>query len=133
MRLCICVIVVAGFVFFSCGQGGKAPKDLLSREQMVPIVYALMLSDEYSLQKKVSDSSIVLPDFKAEKFQQVFNLYKTTRQSFVESFQYYEGRPDELKVIFDSVDAIASRRRYEKLRPVIQPSPQKTDTPRIIK
>ncbi|GAO45695.1 DUF4296 domain-containing protein [Flavihumibacter petaseus] len=125
-----CIVLLALLVITGCGrQKEKSPA--LSRQQMVPIVYGLMLADEYSLQRSIKDSSLVVKEFRAEKYLQVFDLNKTDRKTFVASLQYYEGHPDQLKAIFDSVEAVATRRRYEKYAGE-KPAPLKDRKPKTV-
>lgn len=120
MKTPICAIVLAFVVLISgCNNGGEKPA--LSQAEMVPVLYGLMLADEYAQQLEFKDSTKKAKNVRAEKYQQVFGLYKTDRKTFTASFQYYEGRPNELKTIFDSVDALAVRYRIQKF---VTPTPK---------
>lgn len=92
------------------------PKPVLSAMEMVPVVYDLMLADEYGQSLKVKDSTMAIDQFRSEKYQQVFDLHKTNQADFAISYKYYLGHPDEMKQIIDSVDARANRNRLELMR-----------------
>ncbi len=112
--------VVYGLVLMLLAAGckdtrGDAP--VLSQAQMVPVIYELMLSEEYSRQHSVKDSTVPVDVFRNEKYAQIFRLRNVDTAAFITSYTYYLGHPDELKAIFDSVQATATRRRLELMHP----------------
>lgn len=90
---------------------------VLSQAQMVPVIYELMLSEEYAKQHSVKDSTVPADVFRNEKYAQVFRLNKVDTAAFTTSYKYYLGQPDEMKAIYDSVQATATRRRVELMHP----------------
>lgn len=92
-------------------------KPVLSQAQMVPVIYELMLSEEYAKQHSVKDSTVPADDFRNEKYAQVFRLNKVDTAAFTTSYTYYLGHPDEMKAIYDSVQATATRRRLVLMHP----------------
>ena len=90
---------------------------VLSNKQIVPIVYDLMLTDEFTMQLKGKDTTYDLSVNRSEKYDQVFRLHKIDFKTFSDSYKYYLGHPDELKVVFDSVEALATRRRLQIMNP----------------
>lgn len=94
---------------------GDAP--MLTQAQMVPVIYELMLSEEYARQHSVKDSTVPADDFRNEKYAQVFRLNKVDTAAFTTSYTYYLGHPDEMKAIYDSVQATATRRRLVLMHP----------------
>jgi hypothetical protein len=105
-----CIIILA-----ACNSNKKGDHPALTKSEMVPVVYQLMLTDEYTTQMKMRDSNLVLKNIRENKYEQVFRLNKTNRTDFESSYQYYLGHPDELKIIFDSVEATATRKRIERM------------------
>ncbi len=92
-------------------------KPVLSQAQMVPVIYELMLSEEYAKQHSVKDSTVPADVFRNEKYTQVFRLNKIDTADFTTSYNYYLGHPDEMKSIYDSVQATATRRRLALMHP----------------
>ena len=90
---------------------------VLSNKQIVPIVYDLMLTDEFTMQLKGKDTTYDLSVNRSEKYDQVFRLHKIDFKTFSDSYKYYLGHPDELKVVFDSAEALATRRRLQIMNP----------------
>lgn len=118
-RLAIIVCIAASYI--ACTNKNKIPADIIPKEQMTKLIWDVMLVDQYSQEKLPADS---LKDMKKERsrmYQQVFDLYKTNREAFLKSFNYYMGRPDLTKVIFDTL-AIRGNRERENLFRVRKPA-----------
>ncbi len=107
-------------ILFGCNQKNAEKAPVLSTEEMVPVIYDLMLSEEYARQQVVKDSLLKLDDLSTQKYDQVFLLHKTSRKDFSDSYTYYLGHPDKFKAIYDSVNATASRRRLEIMNPAFR-------------
>ncbi len=113
MRL-FCRLLLAGSLLLGAGCRNGNEKPVLNKEQMVPVLYAMMIADEVTLQKSFKDSTVTLKQLRAERYEEVFALYNTNREDFWKSLKYYEARPPEFKVILDSVEAVASRYRTQQ-------------------
>lgn len=90
-------------MFFSCGRQTKVPDGVLTVKQMTDIFWDLMLADELVAYRFPSD----LPrrmDSATALYSQVVAVHKTTHGQLKSSLRFYEGRPDLLKVIFDSLN-----------------------------
>ncbi|MFD2527777.1 DUF4296 domain-containing protein [Flavihumibacter stibioxidans] len=98
-------------IWSSCKDISTSGKPAMSGAEMVPVIYGLMMVDEFGNHLKMRDSTMVMKDFRQEKYSQVFAFNKTDYKTFTESYKYYLGRPGELKVIFDSVEAYSTRAR----------------------
>lgn len=109
--IALLVVQVAGCI------NAASNKPVFSQAQMVPVIYELMLSEEYARQHSVKDSTVPADDFRNEKYAQVFRLNKVDTAAFTTSYTYYLGHPDELKAIYDSVQATATRRRVDLMHP----------------
>jgi hypothetical protein len=108
-----CTVIV---LFAACKNKGGEGSQLIQK-RMVPLVYQLMLVDEISLDYKARDSSFRVDSIRGEKYDQVFHLNKTDYTTFKKSYEYYLARPNQLKQIFDSVEAYANRDRIERMNP----------------
>lgn len=118
-------------VLLSCSED-TGPKPALSQMEMVPLVYQLMLVDEISVDYQNRDSTRRLDSVRARKYDQVFDLNKVDYKTFKESYDYYLARPDQLKLIFDSVEAFGNRDRLARMnpssaQPVTKPKPVKQE------
>ena len=88
------MMLLLPFLLISCS--GTKEKPALNKQQIAPVVYALMIADEVTLQKSYKDSTKTLKQMRAEQYEKVFALYNTNRAEFWNSFRYYEARPGEL-------------------------------------
>ncbi|KYP14687.1 DUF4296 domain-containing protein [Flavihumibacter sp. CACIAM 22H1] len=120
MKKRLIVLGAACLVLLACSDegGNEAP---LTQKKMVPLVYQLMLVDEISLDYKSRDSSFRVDSIRGKKYDQVFALNKVDYKTFKESYEYYLARPNQLKAIFDSVEAFANRDRIERMNPSSKP------------
>lgn len=129
---------IALMILTGCRQeAGPALKAM----DMVPVMYDLMMTEEYAQTLKLKDSTLALDQFRSEKYQQVFNLHKTSQADFASSYKYYLGHPDEMKTIIDSVDARANRNRMDLMRqnrkgpdqkPPVRPAAKPIDKVRLL-
>jgi Domain of unknown function (DUF4296) len=103
----------------SCSDKNKVPEGIIPVARMEVIVWQLMQVDEYVNTLLVKDSSKKSSTERALRYQQVFELNKTTREVFQQSYRYYMAHPEITKLVFDSVIARAGRQRTElyKTRP----------------
>lgn len=123
-----CVALCAGLLLCACG-GKHKQGAILSKMEMVPIVYQLMLVDEFSQDMKVRDSTLKVDSLHGKKYDQVFHLNEVDYETFKKSYEYYLARPNQLKTIFDSIEALGNRVRVERMNPSSQPAtkPTKSD------
>jgi Domain of unknown function (DUF4296) len=109
------LVLLCFVVLIACKNMGAGPA--LSQKQMVPILYELMLGEEYAAQLKGKDSTLGLDSLTAKKYDAVFALQQTNLKDFNSSYAYYMRHPDKMKAIYDSVDAVGKRKRLEIMNP----------------
>ncbi len=81
------------------------PKDVLLPEKMEKLMLDMMRTDEYLSQNPGTDSlNLKRTDF----YQKVLKVNNTSKEAFKKSFNFYQGRPDLLKVILDSMHSQAT-------------------------
>ena len=100
------------FLFFillvfvtGCTRDKKIPKGILSQNEMRKIMWDLMRADAYVADFIMKDSTRKQSQ-KTESailYEQIFDMHSTTQEAFIKSRDFYEGRPDLLKVITDSL------------------------------
>lgn len=103
----------------ACSNRSNIPADIISLDSMTLIMKDIIIANEYSLVNIPKDST------KKDKIlanQQlldgVFKIHHITRESFENSYRFYESRPDMNKTIFDSLSAYANRHKTELYRPL---------------
>ena len=105
----LCMLLVA-----ACSQKDKIPSDVIGKEEMEKILWDMMLADQYSANYLVKDSARINVKIETLKlYEEVFRLHKVSRDAFRKSFQFYQGRPDITRTMFDSLLAKGNRARIE--------------------
>jgi hypothetical protein len=94
-------------LLFSCTD--KAPKDLLSIQQMRDIQWDLMRADEMVDYYRASDTTYKPEQKHEEYYSKIFSIHHTSKEVFKRSLDYYTARPKELKQILDSLYAKAEK------------------------
>lgn len=100
-------VVVLAFFIFSCGKSRNIPEGVLPARDMTNIFWDLMVADELSARRYPTDLSKRL-DSGTAVYSQVMATHGATREQVQKSMRFYEGRPDLLQVIFDSLNKRAS-------------------------
>jgi excinuclease UvrABC ATPase subunit len=111
----IALIVITGA---ACSGKTNVPADILAPAVMQDLVWDVMVVDEYSKDVIASDT-IRNKNLKKERsiaYQQVFTLYKTNREDYIKSFNYYTEHPDLTKALFDTLAVRANNKREEAFR-----------------
>ena len=86
----------------SCGSKTAVPKGILPLDKMTNVLWDVMAADavvnnRYPVDTiKRFDTSVVL-------YQQIAKAHGTTQAQMKKSLQFYEGRPDLLQIILDSL------------------------------
>jgi len=105
----LCILLVTG-----CSEKDKIPSGVIEKEEMEKILWDMMLADQYAANYIVKDSAKVNVKMETLKlYEEVFRLHKVSRDEFRKSFQFYQGRPDITRTMFDSLLARGNRARME--------------------
>lgn len=116
MRLLL-FLLLAVFFLGSCGSRARVPAGILPAASMETIVWQLMQADEYVNTLVAKDSTKKSSTERMLRYQQVFELNKTSEAEFKKSYQFYMAHPDITKLVFDSIIAKAGRQRNELYKP----------------
>jgi hypothetical protein len=97
------IFVSLFFVFLlSCGSKNAIPSGILPVPKMTDVLWDVMLADALATHRfpldtvKRFDTNVVL-------YQQIAKAHGTTQQQFKQSLRFYEGRPDLLQIVIDSL------------------------------
>jgi uncharacterized protein YcfL len=107
------VLLLAAFLVVSCGSRGRVPADIIPSAAMETIIWQLMQADEYVNTVVAKDTTKKSSTERMIRYQQVFELNKTSEAEFKKSYRFYMAHPDITKVVFDSIIAKAGRQRVE--------------------
>ena len=112
MRSLLFLFLAVSFMV-SCGSRGRIPADIIPSAAMETIIWQLMQADEYVNTIVAKDTTKKSNTERMIRYQQVFELNKTTEAEFKKSYQFYMAHPDITKLMFDSLIAKAGRQRVE--------------------
>ena len=94
------------FFFFicswSCSQE-SVPKGVLSPEKMETVLFDLVRAEEFVDFSSIQDSSYRVFNKRSALYDSISNIHSITKETFQKSWQYYQGRPDLLKKILESL------------------------------
>ena len=94
------------------GCAGSSGKDkVIPFNDMKMIMWDMMKADEWYIRQFLKDSTLKTQKENIRLYEQVFAIHGITREKFYKSFQFYESRPPEFKLLLDSVELYANRER----------------------
>ncbi|MDB5207522.1 MAG: hypothetical protein JWR72_2597 [Flavisolibacter sp.] len=130
------ILVLLSCFILSCAEGTSVPEEILPPPKMEAVLYDVISADELVDFSIIQDSTYRIFSKRASLYDSIFSFHSINKESFKKSLQFYQGRPDLLKIIFDSLQkksdtAIAiqtradtsaaqkKRRDTAKLKPVV--------------
>jgi hypothetical protein len=93
------------FLFQSCLNKDKIPSNVLPPKKMQLILWDMLRADEYISNNVAKDSTLNTKDKSIELYEEVFRIHNITKNEFQKSLDYYQSRPDLLRVILDSISS----------------------------
>jgi hypothetical protein len=90
-------------VFIVSCSGESIPKDVLPKQKMTAVLYDIILADEWIDFTRMHDSTYLKFSKRAAVYDSVFQVHAIKKDQYQKSINYYQGRPDLLKEILDSV------------------------------
>lgn len=108
MRATVSFILVAFLVFVACRKKPKVGEPLAIND-MKTIMWDIETADVWFNQIPLTDSVHKTRQMNIQLYEQVFASHNITRKQFYNSYQYYQTRPDKMKVLMDSVVAYGER------------------------
>ncbi|MCW3117220.1 MAG: hypothetical protein JWM28_1302 [Chitinophagaceae bacterium] len=91
-------------IVISCTSKQKIPQDILSQPTMQAVLWDLLRTDEFVLIYVRNDSLHNKKDESTRLYEEVFRMHQTNREQFKKSLIFYNGHPDLLKVVLDSLE-----------------------------
>lgn len=108
-------IIITGILFSILMAGAGCDKSskgkLLAADKMQTVTWDILQADAYAELYIKTDSLKNFTTEKAALQQKVFDIHKIGKEDFYYSYDYYNARPDVMRVILDSVSAKAERNR----------------------
>ncbi len=108
MRGIMTLALIALVILVACRN--KSPEnEVLSLNDMKTVLWDLQNADAWFNQIPNIDSLHKTHKMNIQLYEQVFVSNKTTKKQFYTSYQYYQTRPDKMKILMDSVVAYGER------------------------
>jgi hypothetical protein len=106
--------ILIAIVMQSCG-GTDIPSDVLPPEKFSRVMWDMMRADEMTVEARAADTGVNIETYAEKLYLQVFAIHQTTKEEFKRSFDYYQGRPDLSKILFDTLINRGNRGRQERM------------------
>lgn len=87
----------------------KHKPQVLTIQQMKPIMWDMVVADEWYKVRYSKDSAMMKAKFNISLYNKVFALNNITKDEYYNSLKYYETHPEQLKTLLDSVTAYGIR------------------------
>lgn len=101
-RLLIVMLVV---VTASCSSRQEIPEDVLKQPQMQAVLWDMLRADEFIANYVKNDSLNKMKDESIRLYENIFRIHKTNQKQFVRSIMFYNGHPELLKPVLDSLES----------------------------
>lgn len=108
MRAILSCLLVVCLVLVACSKKPKANEPLAIND-MKTILWDIENADVWFSQIPMADSIHKTRQMNIQLYEQVFASHNITKQQFYNSYQYYQTRPDKMKILIDSVVAYGER------------------------
>jgi len=97
-------IVMGVALAASCSSRQEIPKDVLKQPQMQAVLWDMLRADEFVTNYVKKDSLHKMKDESIRLYEDVFRLHNTNKKQFVRSIMFYNGHPELLKPVLDSLE-----------------------------
>ena len=101
MRYCLISFII--FLFFSCSNRDKVPDKVLTPKKMQSVLWDMLRIDQFVITYVAKDTVLNKKQESIKLYEQVFRIHKISKEQFQKSLDFYQGRPDLLKVMLDSI------------------------------
>jgi len=108
--------IIATSLLFACSS--SVPRGILPPDEMKQIVFDLVRADQFIDNYVTKDTTANIKERRITLYEQVFAIYKVSKEEFYKSYTYYQQNPDKNKVLFDSLNAYSNRRKSVPLKAV---------------
>ena len=88
---------------FSCKSKDEFPKNIIPPVKMTSVLLDVFKADEVANYYRIKDSTWVGYAKHEKLYDAIYKIHHITKNDFQRSMQFYQGRPDLLKPILDSI------------------------------
>ena len=109
-------ILILSFIFIiSCTKSINVPSEIIKPREMQNIFWDMIRGDILAQEIIKKDST---KNLKTESFaitEKIFSIHKINRAKFEKSIAFYEKHPGLVKIIFDSLKAVQTRKNPSEI------------------
>lgn len=106
--------IILGIVFLAaCSSKNKIPNDVIKPDEMGTILFEANMAEEFVASYVVKDTTKNRDVELQKEYQKIYLLHDITEEQFKKSYAFYKAHTDIFKVLMDSLNARAQRRRNE--------------------
>jgi hypothetical protein len=87
-------------IFAACSNKPEVPKNILPPEKMEAVSWDLVRADGLLSSTAAADTITPALDKRTQLYGEVLRIHGVTKETFRQSLQFYENRPDLLKIVF---------------------------------
>lgn len=114
MRKFLLIGLICAFSF-NCSDKNKIPAGILPRQKMQEVVWDMTRTAEFLNGFVFNKDSSIDKVAESEKwYNKVYQLHKTTKKEFEQSYSYYQAHPDLMKELLDSLSKRTASARPPK-------------------
>lgn len=106
----------------SCRHTTPSGRAIISQDTMKVILWQMFLADAYNEARSYKDTNFRHDSAYATLYTEIFRSHHISREDFSESFDYYLGRPSEVKTIVDSL--VSQKNSRDLMKRGVFPGPQ---------
>lgn len=107
MKGILCLVAIA-LILAACGSAAEKP---LPIPVMKNVMWDMMKADEWYTTISAKDSVGKFKNDNIRMYEKVFSIHGITKQTFYNSYKYYEAHPAQMKILIDSIDLFSVRER----------------------
>jgi hypothetical protein len=110
-------IAIAGILLallIGCADKNKPGSEILDKEKMTGVMWDILRANAFTelFIKRDSLKNLVTENVRLQ--QQIFTLHNISKEQFYKSYEYYSARPDQMRIILDSVATRGERNKFER-------------------
>ena len=114
-------VVLGAILFLQCSNDPATSAVILEREKMESVLWDIIQADVYTNQIIKADSSKNAVDENIKLQKQIFSIHNISKESFYKSYKYYLQRPDEMRIILDSIYAHQQKaEKFKYIKPALK-------------
>lgn len=101
------------FIVVGCGARNDVPKEVLPPKSMEKMLWDMIMADgivSYDLQ---FDTTLDQNSKRMVLYQSILRTHKVSKEKFKRSLEFYQNRPDLLKIVLDSMQQQSMRELNE--------------------